>query len=412
MGLSSLLLQFEKRGKLPEKSVQTNNPLTLNVQSNNALTKSGTATSTTNTKNTGAKIASTERYVDPAIARLKELRRLEREKLEKLKPTTLRKISTRPVNTAQQQQQQQLQRNQGRESQQKTSTQRSKTNSSTVKNAPKKVSSYESTPVAKQQPTRPKMSYSELMKKAATIDQSKFSVKYPGKDALTKSTTNSASSPSASASASASRTSTPIPPSKNGLKHEKERRFNSAGSAGKRPSTDTYKDSQKAQAKQQTRPKNIHYQETIKDSALLNSRDLHKRMALAKAAPRQANAKIQEMLEKKRKMRQEHMKNRNVEYEESDDELSDFLVSDDEFEEEDGEGSNGGGYNREEIWAMFNKGKKRQYVYDDDSDDMEATGAEVLEEERRSKINAEREDRLEQERLERLAALKRKRLKH
>lgn len=409
MGLSSLLLQFEKRGKLPEKSVQTNNPLTLNVQSNNALTKSGTATSTTNTKNTkntGAKIASTERYVDPAIARLKELRRLEREKLEKLKPTTLRKNSTRPANTAQQQQQQ---RNQGQESQQKASTQRSKTSSSTVKNTSKKVSSYELTPVAKQQPTRPKMSYSELMKKAATIDQSKFSVKYPGKDALTKSTTNSASSPSASASASASRTSTPIPPSKNGLKHEKERRFNSAG---KRPSTDTYKNGQKAQAKQQTRPKNIHHQETIKDSALPSSRDLHKRMALAKAAPRQANAKIQEMLEKKRKMRQEHMKNRNVEYEESDDELSDFLVSDDEFEEEDGEGSNGGGYNREEIWAMFNKGKKRQYVYDDDSDDMEATGAEVLEEERRSKINAEREDRLEQERLERLAALKRKRLKH
>ncbi|ODQ82285.1 hypothetical protein BABINDRAFT_158910 [Babjeviella inositovora NRRL Y-12698] len=60
------------------------------------------------------------------------------------------------------------------------------------------------------------------------------------------------------------------------------------------------------------------------------------------------------------------------------------------------------GYDRDEIWQIFNKGKKREYYDDDSGDDMEATGAEVLMEESRSTRQAQEEDRREQDRERRL----------
>lgn len=88
--------------------------------------------------------------------------------------------------------------------------------------------------------------------------------------------------------------------------------------------------------------------------------------------------------------------------EEEDEELKGFVVSD---EEESARTATD--YDRDEIWAIFNKGKKRTYNYDDyDSDDMEATGAEILDEEDRSKRNAEIEDRREAMEEARRAALK------
>lgn len=91
-----------------------------------------------------------------------------------------------------------------------------------------------------------------------------------------------------------------------------------------------------------------------------------------------------------------------------DEELDGFVVSDEEeqnqYEEAD--------YDRDEIWAMFNKGRKRSYYdrYDDyDSDDMEATGAEILDEEFRSRRTAELEDKREALEEQRLAAAKRAR---
>ncbi|GMG45345.1 unnamed protein product [Ambrosiozyma monospora] len=43
------------------------------------------------------------------------------------------------------------------------------------------------------------------------------------------------------------------------------------------------------------------------------------------------------------------------------------------------------GYDRDAIWSIFNRGRKRNYYddYDDDDDDMEATGGEILEDEER-----------------------------
>lgn len=96
-----------------------------------------------------------------------------------------------------------------------------------------------------------------------------------------------------------------------------------------------------------------------------------------------------------------------------DDDLDSFIASDEE-EEQQYRRDTEPDYDRDEIWAMFNKGKKRSYYerYDEyDSDDMEATGAEIFEEEQRSKNRAIVEDRKELEEEQRLAALKRARKK-
>lgn len=110
-------------------------------------------------------------------------------------------------------------------------------------------------------------------------------------------------------------------------------------------------------------------------------------------------------------------------YDSYDEDMDSFVVDDDdeEVEEEEDYGRRGrhsqkdAGYDRDEIWAMFNRGRKRSYYNsydDDDSDDMEATGAEILEEETRSRRQAEVEDKRELEDEKRRAALKRSRFGH
>jgi protein SPT2 len=69
------------------------------------------------------------------------------------------------------------------------------------------------------------------------------------------------------------------------------------------------------------------------------------------------------------------------------------------------------GYSKDEIWEIFNRGKKRSYYdrYDDyDSDDMEATGTEILEDEERTLKQAKLDDLREQKLLEQKALQKRK----
>ncbi|KAG7717698.1 hypothetical protein KL949_002972 [Ogataea haglerorum] len=70
-----------------------------------------------------------------------------------------------------------------------------------------------------------------------------------------------------------------------------------------------------------------------------------------------------------------------------DDSLDDFVVDDPRERRRD--------YNSDEIWQLFNRGKKRQYV-DDDDDDMEATGADILEEEERALRQARLDDKREE----------------
>lgn len=126
-------------------------------------------------------------------------------------------------------------------------------------------------------------------------------------------------------------------------------------------------------------------------------------------------------------------------YEEYDEDMDDFIVDDeeegyievDDYDEEDGadgyysnsrgrsRGSGGRrrsadpGYDRDEIWSMFNRGKRRvDYIEDeDDLSDMEATGADLFKEELRSSRVARQEDDAEERRLKKLAMEKAKRKK-
>ncbi|KAK9373980.1 SPT2 chromatin protein-domain-containing protein [Lipomyces chichibuensis] len=102
--------------------------------------------------------------------------------------------------------------------------------------------------------------------------------------------------------------------------------------------------------------------------------------------------------------------------EESDASLDDFIVSDEE-QEDDGSSiprrnarnARGPGYDRDEIWNLFRRGgRSRNYDYEDDDDNMEASGFDILSEELRSTAQARKEDEMMDEEERRLAEEKRK----
>ncbi|KAL6945373.1 hypothetical protein ACO0QE_002825 [Hanseniaspora vineae] len=87
--------------------------------------------------------------------------------------------------------------------------------------------------------------------------------------------------------------------------------------------------------------------------------------------------------------------------EEDDSEFDDFIEEDDP------------GYDRSEIWKLMSNGRNRSsrpYEYDDESDDMEADGFEILEEEEASRKYARLEDKKEEAWLKEHEKAKRKRL--
>ncbi len=113
--------------------------------------------------------------------------------------------------------------------------------------------------------------------------------------------------------------------------------------------------------------------------------------------------------------------NKRRRHDEDDYDLSDDFIVDDE--EEDVErprkhlrklNNDGPGYDRDEIWAIFNRGKKRDdYQYDDyDSDDMEANGTDVLMEESRSTVLGRLEDLKEEKEEKKRAKLKSQKMKN
>ncbi|AET41068.1 Spt2p Ecym_7222 [Eremothecium cymbalariae DBVPG len=101
------------------------------------------------------------------------------------------------------------------------------------------------------------------------------------------------------------------------------------------------------------------------------------------------NEKLRKMLEKR------NIKRQTTEFEGNGSDLEDFI--DDEEDEVDSQ--DGYGYNKDEIWSIFNKGRKRRYSddYNDYDDDMEANEMEILEEEDYSSKVAKREDKMEEE---------------
>ena len=330
MGLSSILQQIEKKGKIQQKQVPVEK-------------KSDTAVTKDKFRN-----YSQDRPIDPVVARLKEKRRLEREQKER----ELREKKGLPPK--------------------KTTTSKPKSSTSTKsggRQASAQRSRNQSPSLVQQQqqqqqppppppPPKKRLNYNELLKKAASIDHSKLSINLLQK------------SKSPEAKSKPSDTKPGQVPRHNMLKPVGISRN------GPHPTTAHVKPTP---------------QRAPKPAPVIK----------APLPPRQPSSKIKLKLEEKRK-------SRSYQEVEEDDDLSDFVEDDDEYDE--GYGANE--IDREEIWAMFNKGKKRSMYYGDDydSDDMEATGAEIFDEEYQSRIDAEREDRREMEEEKRLQALKRKRL--
>lgn len=289
----------------------------------------------------------TERKIDPVVARLKEARRLEREQKERekqakkgaqppKKPKATIPLRTGPTN--------------GSAPQKKPA---SRTPSKLKSGSPTIVSS---------RPKPTKMKFSDLMKKASSIDQSKLSINYKSK----------------------SKTPEPRPRSTNSVKSSGPVRSN--GSARQ---TAPVKPNGPARL-------NGDVKSTIKPGRPNLNQDpvASVRAPLPSRGPSQALAQ---------KLQKKQVKPDN--YDDYEEDMDDFIASSEEEQEVDL------GYDRDEIWAMFNRNKKRpqQWQDDYDSDDMEATGAEVFDEESRSKRFAEIEDREELEKEMRLAEMKKRR---
>lgn len=134
----------------------------------------------------------------------------------------------------------------------------------------------------------------------------------------------------------------------------------------------------------------------------------------------QPNSRIKQRLEKKGYKTNHHQRDRYggrvQEEEEVDSELDDFIEDDEEEADMDdryrSSRKEAAGYDRDEIWAMFNKGRGRSHYRDDyddeDEDDMEANEMEILEEEEYATKMARLEDKKEEVWLKKHEAEKKK----
>lgn len=130
----------------------------------------------------------------------------------------------------------------------------------------------------------------------------------------------------------------------------------------------------------------------------------------------QPNQRLKQRLESKRQRPSGRDRYGRPEYDYDDEDDMDDFIEDDE---EDSEvhrrmklHRDDPGYDRDEIWAMFNKGRKRsEYAYDEEEDDMEANEMEILEEEERAEEMARLEDKREAAWLKKHEEEKRRKLK-
>lgn len=361
-------------------------------------------------------LSSRERVVDPVVARLKAARKAEKEQKEALlrekKGLAPRK---KPVPATIKQPPQVT--NPGAKSIRKKDT----------KTAPslRGVSSLNPRP-QNTELARPKMSFTELMQKASSIDQSKLSIQLKGAKTAGSLATDSSSKENAkkinplkaynagALSTQNLKTTKVIPKSTNNRSHGGlENKQNGSmraplarapGQKGNLHSSNKVDDSKRlaVTAPQQRAPLPIR-----KPSSQLQAR-------LQKSGRSIANHRGNHKESDRRAKRHNGFNNSDNDDDDDDegdddDDLDSFIASDEEVDDV------GADYDREEIWSMFNRGRKRVYYNggDSDSDDMEATGAEILAEEARSKRDALEEDKREQAEEERLAALKRARkIKH
>ncbi|SGZ56797.1 CIC11C00000002199 [Sungouiella intermedia] len=321
---------------------------------------------------------SSDRPVDPVVARLKAARKAEKEKkeqelrekkgLQPKKETKPRAKSLKPTLSS------------------RTSAQSTRApaggdgGARNGKGAKPRMAGMGSVGLSQLVEKKLKMSFSELMKKASLIDQSKMSIAIKQK---TKSPENvgpkrppRSDDDGRGRNGDSGRVSQSVKP----FKSDRPRPGSAPGGYGSRISAREPRESRDSRDSRESREREI-------------------RPEIRTPLPtRKPSEKLQAQLKGRPSARKD-------EVESDEDDWGSFIASDEEEEQQ----SYGGDYDRDEIWSMFNKGRKRSYYdkYDDeDSDDMEATGAEIFEEEQRSKKRALEEDMREMKEEQRLAALK------
>lgn len=337
MSLSNLLQKINGRGQVPKTPLRPPN----------SANPPGSSVSRLSSTTPGE-----PRPVDPVVARLKAARKAEREAAERLarekKGLAPKKVAAKP-------------RKPSALPKPGPAVPRTKGAVKTGVSAKSGPAAAARTPVPPAE-RKPKMSFSELMKKASSIDHSKITVNIGAKQ-----------------------------------KSPDLQRKGDAPLRRKEPSA------------KPVEPRLSGPQRPVRapTSAKPLAKPVARSSVAPKAPPPKPAVKAPLPIRKPSAQLQQKLK-RTPTAQESADEDSD-LDSFIELDEEDAVEQDQG-YDRDEIWAIFNRGKKRTYYNaDSDSDDMEATGAEIWQEEDRSKRDAMLEDKREAEEEARRAALKKAR---
>lgn len=344
MSLSNILQHVKRKGQIQSR----------NDNGTKSLGNTDGQLSSLNNQSARNYRSGEQKEVDPVVAKLKAARKLEREKKEQ-EMREKKGLLPKKTNTT------------TRNPNQPRSMDAKKKNLVNINNN-KARSMSPFIPSNLSKPVK-KMNFNDLMKKASKIDQSKLSVS---------------------------------------IKPKAKSHESNLTQSKYRPT------SRGASAPTDNRKNAVQRKDTMSKSPNRHISNSTKQQQIAPLPIRKPSSKLEERLKSSGKTKASlnskygETRNNYSAYDDYDEDSESFIVSDEE--EADYHNTHAPDYDRDEIWAIFNKGKKRSYYdrYDEDSaDDMEATGAEILEEEMRSKRNAELEDRRELEEEQRLAALKR-----
>mmetsp|Transcript_7290 Transcript_7290/g.9230 ORF Transcript_7290/g.9230 Transcript_7290/m.9230 type:complete len:357 (+) Transcript_7290:155-1225(+) len=351
MSLSNILQHVKRKGQIIPKT---------NRSDRDETSEANRTAEQLNNRNQYRYSNGENRVVDPVVARLKAARKLEREKKEQ-ESREKKGLSPKKPKSAPRSAPRNTSSNGLRSTETKRNIGGGRSNNSGIS-----TSTNMRPNIAPSHKPVKKMNFNDLMKKASKIDQSKLSVSIKPK----------AKSPEVRSTA---------------VRHKPVSRASSAPTEGHA---------------------NVPKRNEARPISKYPNSDDSKHSARAPLPVRKPSSKLEERLKSSGKTKPSNSQySRSQSYNDSEDEDAEsFIISDDE--EIDNGDLNAPDYDRDEIWAIFNRGKKRSYYdrYDDESgDDMEATGAEIWEEEMRSKRNAELEDRRELEEEQRLAALKKAR---
>lgn len=439
MSFTSLLSQIKKE-KIPPQSLSSNlnsiskqiskpnSSTTVNKGKNVSKPAKSTLSPPKSTLNRTSQPTMSYTDDDPAVRRLKEARRLEREKLQKLKGTTSNNSLKSPSKSTSKAKIKNKTTN-------LLSTERKQNNSKTIPSPPTK-SRFKTNPFLKQSrdkdqninnkkqsttnlSTTPKLSFKELMKQASSMDHIPDNVL--SFKPIKKESTKEPSKAFKSLQKSRARESMEL------RQRNNVQKFPRNTDKSEKLQISPRKQGYQSQNQSQNRPQMFAKPNTALLNKLKERQKQPKKSFISKTKRFNQNAKKKDDIDVGDSYDEYEDEGYGYRYEDDDyDSQDDGFIVDDDDDDNDGHANNmerrlereydqmkSQGYSKNEIWEIFNRGRKRNYYDRDeyDSDDMEATGTEILEDEERTLKQAKLDDLKEQRLLEKKAAEKRKLLR-